>query len=343
MLSIENRSQIWQTMIEPTRFGIPRWKEGFEPSPTDPRTNPVNYMLMCEDFKIPSRQELDVSHLKQLTTSEFLSEIPENTGVLGLLRTVSFMGIEIDKPENVLLVGSMNHSGVAELSLWLEVNEWRDTRITVVDKESVPLHTIDQLMQHGEIKWRGGIKLVKSDIRNFTPDGKFDLVIGDILNPYIDSFIGYPRFYRESPYQQYEEYLRQVKLLTKKWFLSRCLGVKEQRKHFVRNTKSANLPDPNRLETIWGNFGAIASQLNKEATLETEGLFTGYSPCSFCGLWMVSSDYRAKNILSGKNAERVYRRLYQRHFPGIHHSVTIRDSLERTFINYACDLRQDSD
>jgi len=122
MLPVEVRSQIWQRMIEPTRFGTPRWKEGFEPSPDDPRTNPVDYMLMCGNFDWPSQQELDTSHLEQLTANEYRSGIPENTGILGLLRITSLMGARIEKPKDVLLVGSMTHAGVCGLLLWLEAN-----------------------------------------------------------------------------------------------------------------------------------------------------------------------------------------------------------------------------
>ena len=108
-LSPEQTAEMHELVFLSDRRGNLVYKEGLSPNPDDPRSIPINWVLMEGTFVLPEKSSFDTSHLKQTGRFSYTSEVPENSQYTGLLRMIDSMNLSLDEPEEILIVGSMDY------------------------------------------------------------------------------------------------------------------------------------------------------------------------------------------------------------------------------------------
>lgn len=339
---------IWGKMLRVNPRGFLCWRPNIagkihsDPGKgTDPRCFPERYMAMCG--RLLSLEEhhpiFDTSDLIQVAPQEFVTHEGEITGVNGLLRLANKFPISINYPERVLLVGAISPNSLLSVLAWCRENNWQRTHVSLVDNCLVPLETL-RLMEAGcYYSWPGGIDLIESDITHYQPSCPPDIVIADILNPWMVDGYQYPHLDKCSPYSRFENFLRWGANVVgdKGWFLSRCVIFPSDAERSNPDLSKFVPIAQERTKQIMEQLGELGRSVNGQAIKESvEQLFEEPLRTTFCGLDKVSPLYRSERTLAGSHAEKVFRRFHYRSFQTTH-EILVKDEKSRfRFLNFAC-------
>lgn len=332
---------IWGKLVTASSRGFLRWRPDIDRlSGGDPRSYPERYMAMCGNLHTLDEHGpvLGASDLVEKEAGVYEAPDGEITGVNGLLRVVDKFPITILPPDNILLVGAISPNSLMSTIVWCQENGWNESQLTLVDKSPIPIETIRLMKDGGYFDWSGGIELAQEDVVDYVPAQKPDVIVADILNMWMVDKYYYPHLDKKSPYSVFERLLEWASdsLDDNGWFFSRCMISPESNGGNDPNLRFKELARK-RTERILGQLGSVANDVNRGAVEDTvEELFERAYPTTFCGLEKVSKTYQSAGAVSGKQAEKVFRRFYKRGFE-ITHEVDVLDTKSGfKFLNFAC-------
>ncbi len=156
----------------------------------------------------------------------------EDTGIVGLLR-LALMSDEIFPTEkgklapnfeNVLLVGSITWVSFERLLTFLSFKGDSSATVTLLDAQPYTIREIELMIKKGNLNWPGEIRLNVEPIENHSTQNPYNLVVTDILSPYIvQAHWAYDQSHLEKLWDAYSEVLEKISQITAPggYFLSR--------------------------------------------------------------------------------------------------------------------------
>lgn len=339
----ELNPEFYYPLIEPRRNGSLGWIFSVGMIPYI-QNQPEIYFCMTdgrvsslEQHRETAKEYWQINHLKEVSEGHFVTDKGESTGIAGLLRLSEKLLAKEFSPKKVLLVGAIHHESLLTALVWLEKQGFSGVDVTLVDSSDVPVKILQKMIAEGMILWEGKIDVIKSDVRTYQPEEQFDLVIADILAPYMIENFAYPARTQTSPYAGYEQFLAHVNdLLTNKGvFLERTLIQPEKAKAAANRTSDRGIE--RRVNLVMAAFSAQYPQLSRTAVEDLVfQLFDHADRVNFCGLEGLLPMFRFVRPLIGDKAAAIFDRLHNRHFRDNSRVEVLDKGSGYRFLSFAC-------
>jgi len=325
----------WTSLVDVNKFGGLVWKNKVSPTDIgliDPRADsPERTILMAGGLK-KEYILLDTRSVRTVGINNFELDTRESSSVDGLLRTMDLYKFKPqDAPNKSLLVGSLCQDGAMIFDTWLNRSlSGSNYLLDMVDPSIISCVLTREAIR---INNRQKIHVFQKSI--FELNGKYSLVLGDLLNTWMISEYGYPALDHESPYVVFEKYLSKISslLVSGGHFFSRCVVFNGKiQQPAVVSSETIDKRVQEVLEVVPG----LVPKLDRDVIGEkVERFFDPSSPVSFCGLEKFLPDYKPRKTWLSDRAWKVFDRLHRRYFNEVV-PITMTDSVGMKYVTYAC-------